>query len=125
MENLKNEIWKPITTIVGKNGSYEPIGYEISNMGRVRTKRQRYGRPRKSTGKRIDLPDYHIINGRLDQYGYIQFALYNAEKQKRNFRAHVLVMQIFAGVSKDNQSINHIDGDRKNSCLDNLEYTIK
>ncbi len=125
MENLENEIWKPITTIVGKNGSYEPVGYEISNMGRVRTKRQRYGRPRKSTGKRIDLPDYHLINGRLDQYGYTQFALYNAEKQKRNFRTHLLVIQTFAGLPKDGQSIIHIDGNKQNNKLDNLEYTIK
>ena len=90
MENLENEIWLPIGTIYTKNGSYTPVGYEISNMGRVRTKRQRYGRPRKNTGMRIDHEDFHIINGRPDNYGYQQYALYNAEKQKRNFRPPLL-----------------------------------
>jgi hypothetical protein len=122
MENLENEVWKIIPTIVNKNGSYSPIGYEVSNMGRVRTKRQRYGRPRKDTGLRKELPDYHIINGRLDGYGYTQYALYNAEKQKRNFRTHILVMQAFVGLPEEGQIICHYDDDKQNNRLDNLRY---
>jgi hypothetical protein len=122
MENLENEIWKVIPTIINKNGSYEPIGYEVSNMGRVRTKRQRYGRPRKDTGIRKELRDYHILNGRSDSGGYIQHALYNAEKNKRNFRTSTLVMQAFIGIAGEGQVISHIDGNKLNNCLDNLKY---
>jgi len=122
MENLENEIWKPIGTIVNKNGSNPPIGYEVSNMGRVRTKRQRYGSPRKSTGQRVDHADYHLIYGRLDGYGYTQYALYNAEKQKRNFRTHVLVMQTFVGLPEEGQIICHYDDDKQNNKQENLRY---
>lgn len=78
MENLENEIWKPIGTIVNKNGSYTPIGYEVSNMGRVRTKRQRYGRPRKSTGQRGEASLF--CSGDCFSFGY-GVSLWRGEKE--------------------------------------------
>jgi hypothetical protein len=122
MENLENEIWKPLTTIYNKGGSWEPIEYEISNMGRLRTKRARYGKPLKHTGKRRDLSDYRLIGGRPDANGYIQYAIYNTNKQKRNFRAHTLVMQAFVGLPDVGQIICHYNDIKSDNRLENLRY---
>lgn len=116
------EIWKEVPTIVGKNGSFTPYKYEVSNMGRVRTKKQRYGRPRKDTGRRVDLAEYRYISGRPDKAGYIQYELYDDQAKGKNIRGHVLVMQAFVGVPSKGQVVCHYDDVKDNNRLDNLRY---
>jgi len=116
------EIWKTIPTIVNRNGSFTPDKYEVSNLGRVRTKKQRYGKPRKDTGKRADLVEYRYLNGRPDQVGYIQYELYDANSKRKNIRGHVIVMQAFVGLPKAGQIICHYDDVKTNNALENLRY---
>jgi hypothetical protein len=116
------EIWKTVPTIINRNGSFTPDKYEVSNLGRVRTKKQRYGRPRKDTGKRVDLAQYRYLTGRPDKNGYIQYEMYDAESSRKNIRGHVLVMQTFVGIPGRGQVVCHYDDVKSNNKLDNLRY---
>lgn len=122
--NFYMEIWKSVAPIRKKGGKvFTPHGYEVSNLGRVRTKRQRYGRPRKDLGnKRAMLPQHYVISGRSDQAGYIQYCLYDENKNRSNVRGHVLVMQTFVGYPEENQVICHFDDIKRNNTLSNLRY---
>ena len=120
---MENEIWKPITKIVLKTGEecfFE--GYEVSNFGRVRTYKQRYGRVSKSTHNRPLSKNPTIINGRSDNKGYVQFLLSDINKRRRNFRAHTLVMQTFVGLPKEYEVVCHFDDVKTNNHISNLRY---
>jgi len=124
---MENEIWKPIITIVLKNGTtcnFE--GYEVSSYGRVRTYKQKYGqvsRSNKHAGiNRPLLKTPTIINGRPDTKGYIQFCLSDINKKRRNFRAHMLVMQTFIGIPDEYQIVCHYDDIKTNNHISNLRY---
>lgn len=112
------EIWKPVKKIILKNGTEcKFIGYEVSNMGRVRTYKKKYG-----YGERSLNNDPYIINGRPDSKGYIQYCLSDVNKKRRNFRAHTLVMQTFVGTPQENEVVCHWDDVKSNNKIENLRY---
>ena len=76
--------------------------YEVSNFGRVKS----YNRG----------SDGFILKPQPHKKGYLQVTL---SKRKR-FYVHRLVMLIFIGES--DLQVNHIDCDKTNNRLDNLEY---
>jgi hypothetical protein len=122
MENLRYirsmEKWKKVPTITLKNGiKYKPYGYEVSNLGRVRSYKNRYG-----YGKRKLLPTPTIINGRLDQAGYVQYMISDKKGVRRNIRGHVMVAFAFLGRRKKGMQICHYDDVKTNNRLDNIRY---
>jgi hypothetical protein len=124
---MKNEIWKPVKKIVLRNGTvWNFEGYEVSNYGRVRTYKQKYGKVSSSSIhaglNRPLLKTPTIINGRPDKRGYPQFLLSDINKKRHNVRAHVLVMQTFVGLPKEYQVVCHFDDVKTNNHLDNLRY---
>lgn len=120
---MENETWKPINQIILKNGTICNFeGYEVSNFGRVRTYKRKYGKVAKGTHNRpLSLTPY-IINGRPDQKGYIQYLLSDINKRRRNFRGHILVMQTFVGLPEEGEEICHYDDVKHNNHIDNLRY---
>lgn len=90
-----SEIWLPVV-------GYEGI-YEVSNLGRVRGL---YGPMRAHRGKRST--DYPRI----------------ALAGKKYF-VHVLVASAFLGPRPAGYEVNHIDGDKGNPVLANLEYVTR
>lgn len=55
------------------------------------------------------------------EYQIINFQTVN--NTKKTYRAHRLVLMAFKPVENmDNLEVNHIDGDKKNNRLDNLEW---
>ncbi len=80
--------------------------YLVSNLGRVKS-----------------LPRKHVRNERIlktpsDHYGY---PVVNINKIK--YKVHRLVAKVFLGDFSENMIVNHIDGDKSNNRVDNLEWT--
>jgi len=125
MYNLNmEEIWKTIPKLVIRSGrEFTPDRYEVSSLGRIRTKKQRYGQPRKDLGnKRGELTEYRYLTGRPDQAGYMQVDLFDANSVRSKYRIHTIVMQTFIGLPEDGQVICHYDDIKTNNQLTNLRY---
>ena len=93
------EIWKSIPNYEGK--------YEVSNLGHVRSYKQDRKNPR------LLKPHY--------QGGYPRINLYKKCELKHYF-VHVLVAQTFIPNPDNKPEINHIDGDKTNNTVANLEW---
>jgi hypothetical protein len=124
---MENEIWKPVNKIVLRNGTvWNFEGYEVSNYGRVRTYKQKYGQVSRANIhaglNRPLLANPTIINGRPDKKGYPQFCLSDTNKKRHNVRAHTLVMQTFVGLPDEYQVICHYDDVKTNNHISNLRY---
>lgn len=95
-EDLSNEEWKQIL-------GYE---YEVSNMGRIRKYIKRYD-------------DYMIIqpfkNSRTNRY-YVKLDDKNLQL------ARIVAHGFCVGYSKENNTVNHIDGNLDNNKAENLEW---
>lgn len=54
--------------------------------------------------------------------GYLYVTLYKAGRQI-SLRIHRLVFDAFGGLIPSNMVVNHIDGNKQNNCISNLEIT--
>lgn len=76
--------------------------YEVSSHGRVRNKRTGY-----------------VLKPFPDRYGYLRLSLGNVD----NVPVHRLVCETFYGnPHREDMQVNHIDGDRQNNHILNLEW---
>lgn len=105
------EVWKEIP-------NYEGF-YEVSNYGKVRsiTRKTQFGVGyRVYKGKELKL--------QADKDGYKRVALHKEGKQKRFF-VHRLVGLCFIDNPENKPVINHIDGDKANNYVENLEWVTR
>lgn len=104
MYNLFKEIWKPIK-------GYEGL-YEISNYGRVKSLPKIRGRR---------LTNETILKPRISTQGYIMVGL---RKNDKTFNAsvHRLIAEAFIPNPENKKKVNHIDGNKQNNSIDNLEW---
>jgi hypothetical protein len=118
------EIWKPVPKLLTRDGrEFTPDRYEVSSLGRIRTKKQRYGRPRKDlNNKRAELEEYRYLTGRPDQIGYMQVDLFDENSVRSKYRIHNIVMQAFVGLPEKGQIVCHYDDVKTNNVLENLRY---
>ena len=102
LNDLPNEIWLSIE-------GYEGL-YEVSNMGRVKSLRDRYGNPREKILSQVDNGnDYLIVN------------LWKNGKMK-HYLVHRLVATSFIQNPNGYRCVNHKDENKTNNCVDNLEW---
>lgn len=81
--------------------------YEINEYGEVRNTRTGY-----------------LLKGDLNNEGYPRVILYHKPNKQRGFR-HRLVAEHFIENPENLPEVNHIDGNIKNSYVDNLEWCTK
>lgn len=110
------EIWKDIKGYEGK--------YQVSNLGHARS----LDRQIKIRGKN-QVKSYEcnkIIRGKLlklkeTKYGYIQMLARN-KKETKYLYIHRLVAETFIPNPENKPHVNHIDSNKKNNCVSNLEW---
>lgn len=96
-ENIfENEIWKDIP----KEFVNESIGYKVSNFGRIRNNKGQ-----------ITLGSIDKNNG----YKYIYVS-------RKKYLLHRIVAQTFISNPENKEQVNHKDGNKLNSNLNNLEW---
>ena len=107
----EKEIWKDIE-------GYENL-YKVSNMGRVKSlERMKWnGRGYQKVPEKI-LEGYDIGNG------YLYVGLYRGGKSKQCL-VHRLVATAFLDNSDNLPEVNHKDENKKNNCVENLEWCSK
>ena len=96
--NLPHELWRDIE-------NYEGL-YKVSNFGRVKS--FHFGREK-------------LLKAGVSNTGYVNVSL-TKNKTKKNFNVHVLVAKAFIPNPDGKREVNHIDGDKLNNCVDNLEW---
>lgn len=99
----EQEIWKPIHGYEGR--------YEVSNYGQVRSYQQH----------RFNTILPHILKSVETRKGYLQVCLTKNGKQHSCF-VHRIVAETFLPKPDDKQQINHIDLNKKNNHVKNLEW---
>lgn len=110
LNNLLNEEWKDIEDYKGL--------YKVSNYGRIKSlKRISYDKIRDKTRQisekilkqSIASPGYYIVNLTKDS-------------KQRVYRIHRLVAEAFIPNPNNYPVINHIDGNKNNNIINNLEW---
>lgn len=91
------EIWKDIK-------GYEGL-YQVSNLGKV-----------KSLKKNIILKPY------IEKKGYLRIDL-NKNGKSKHYLIHRLVAEAFIPNPLNKLQINHIDCNKQNNCINNLEWS--
>lgn len=94
------EIWKDIK-------GYEGI-YQVSNLGKVKSLNYKRGKHEKE------------IKQALNSRGYLEVGLFNGKV--KTHRVHRLVAQTFIPNPENKDEVNHIDGNKKNNTVNNLEW---
>lgn len=111
------EVWKDIK-------GFEGI-YQVSNLGRVKTlnhevdfiQTNQYNKVGIKTIKHIK---EKIQKPRLTKNGYTRVQLKN-----RDYYIHRLVVEAFLRPLKEKEEVNHIDGNKQNNLLSNLEIATR
>ena len=78
--------------------------YEINNYGEVRNKKSK-----------------NILIGDKNSSGYMRVCLYNKNRKFRFFR-HIMVAKLFLDNPNNFKEVNHIDGNKENNNMNNLEF---
>ena len=95
---MEFEYWRTIPSF--------PV-YSASNLGRIRND---------GTGR--------IMHVYMNPRGYLTLTLRRNNKQEVQ-RVHRLVAEAFLGGPHQDLDVNHIDGDKTNNCVENLEWCTR
>ena len=106
---MEIEIWKDVVGFEGK--------YEVSNLGRVKS----LSRLRKSKGGCEAPIKEKILTPKQNKYGYLAVHLRDSDVNKYPF-IHRLVAEAFIINYENKNTVNHIDADKTNNCVTNLEW---
>lgn len=101
------EIWKDIKGFEGK--------YQVSNIGRVKSL------SRFHNNGNVGYIRKEKISATSIACGYMRCSLW-ADNKPTEAKIHRLVAEHFLDKPEDKDYVNHIDGNKLNNCVDNLEW---
>lgn len=108
---MENEIWVDVEEF----DNY----YQISNYGRLRSKKRKIKSAIQSCGYRFNTP--RIMFPQNNGKGYLQYYVSFNNKRVMKY-AHRLVAKYFLSNHLNHPEVNHIDGDKSNNNVKNLEW---
>lgn len=88
-------------------------GYEVSSKGRIRSYKDYHGRITNH---------YRILVQRVNSNGYAIVTLYGDDHRPKQLSVHRLVAQAFIPTNDNNLYIDHLDNDKLNNSVLNLEW---
>lgn len=103
------EVWKDVKGYEGK--------YQVSNLGRVKS----LARYRKNNGNSQTFQEEKILKQSINRNGYCIVELSLDAKRKRH-SVHRLVAIAFINNDEGKEQVNHIDENKQNNHIDNLEW---
>lgn len=106
---MKVEIWKDIENF---------SKYQVSNLGNVKSK-DRYT---KAKDDEIIHRKEFLLKEFINKKGYKQVTLYDDNGKPKTMRVHKLVALAFIENKNNLPQINHIDGNKLNNKVSNLEW---
>ena len=98
---MEQEQWKPIQEFNGE--------YEVSNLGRVRSRKRYYGVVGRIMPQTIQCTGYYAVTFHMNNKAYCR-------------KVHRLVIEAFTPNPDNLPCINHIDGNKLNNHVSNLEW---
>lgn len=107
------EEWKDIVGYIGR--------YQISNMGRVKSLYRIFKGKGSGSGSGIHRVNERILIENFDKYRY-KYCILSKDAVTKTFKVHRLVALSFIPNPEDKPQVNHIDGNKSNNRLDNLEW---
>ena len=106
---IQDEVWKDIE-------GYEGL-YQVSTCGNIKS----LAKPRKNGNGRCYIQKEKLLKQSFTSTGYKKVELYKDGKRK-SFKVHRLVAIAFIPNPDNKPEVNHIDGNKINNNIDNLEW---
>ena len=97
------EVWKDIE-------GYEGL-YQVSNKGRIKSLKKKFGKQETEI----------IMKPNMEWCGYLRVGLIKDKKAKM-YAVHRLVAKTFIANPENKPIVNHIDGNKANNEVENLEW---
>lgn len=105
------EIWKDIP-------GYETL-YQASNLGNIKSIKREHYIP--SLNKIIYVNNNKILKSAISKHGY-KIVVLTRNKKRKTYKVHRLIAMTFIPKIKNKTQVNHIDGNKQNNNVKNLEW---